>query len=523
MKIKNLKDRKATISGELQALSVKLIKLRAHKDGLKKAEADTKKSMGSLESEVFASFLQKSGLKSLEEVRGKGLIEIESLNEERTQLTNKLNQVRREIDDSNFEKIKAMISTIDNTIKEKTKELNEATKALKAEQKKFEQANKDVINLKNEIEKLVKEIHESDVAISQMQAKLSEMSNLKSRYEMQKKQLVYSINSELQKKQRLVEEMSIKLIEIPYLTDANDQDCSVLDIFDGFKDVIKKHFASASKSFINYTRLFEREQEEEEEAQNKDRMKQIKVTSFGSWFDGLESEDIRERREHYSNVYASITQKMDDLVGASIANEKELNSKVGKFEEKIRDVKAKIQDATSLHDDLQKEFDEVKKQRIEAFNKFFDRFSDAIDTNYKLLTKRKDNFGGKALIYKENQNEPYNGGIYYSATPPSKKFVYDVEQLSGGEKTMAGLALLVTANLVNGFPFMILDESDAFLDQTNSLLLLELIKKLTGDKLLQIVTVSHKGALYENAESLVGTTFIPKKLSSQCFSLDLRK
>ncbi len=41
-------------------------------------------------------------------------------------------------------------------------------------------------------------------------------------------------------------------------------------------------------------------------------------------------------------------------------------------------------------------------------------------------------------------------------------------QLSGGEKTMAGLALYATANMVNGTFFMVFDEADAFLDQENT-------------------------------------------------------
>jgi structural maintenance of chromosome 1 len=42
----------------------------------------------------------------------------------------------------------------------------------------------------------------------------------------------------------------------------------------------------------------------------------------------------------------------------------------------------------------------------------------------------------------ENSEEPYLGGIKYHAMPPLKKF-RDMEQLSGGEKSVAALALLL--------------------------------------------------------------------------------
>lgn len=44
-------------------------------------------------------------------------------------------------------------------------------------------------------------------------------------------------------------------------------------------------------------------------------------------------------------------------------------------------------------------------------------------------------------IFDDTFQEPYNGGIKYHAMPPMKRF-RDMEQLSGGEKTVAALALL---------------------------------------------------------------------------------
>lgn len=48
---------------------------------------------------------------------------------------------------------------------------------------------------------------------------------------------------------------------------------------------------------------------------------------------------------------------------------------------------------------------------------------------------------GNAYLSVDNQDEPYLGAVRYSAVPPSKGF-RDIEQLSGGEKAVAALALL---------------------------------------------------------------------------------
>lgn len=49
--------------------------------------------------------------------------------------------------------------------------------------------------------------------------------------------------------------------------------------------------------------------------------------------------------------------------------------------------------------------------------------------------------GGKADLSLENSEEPFLGGIKYFAVPPTKRY-RDMDQLSGGEKTVAALALL---------------------------------------------------------------------------------
>ena len=49
--------------------------------------------------------------------------------------------------------------------------------------------------------------------------------------------------------------------------------------------------------------------------------------------------------------------------------------------------------------------------------------------------------GGVAYLSLEDSEEPYAAGIKYHAMPPMKRF-RDMEQLSGGEKTIAALALL---------------------------------------------------------------------------------
>lgn len=72
----------------------------------------------------------------------------------------------------------------------------------------------------------------------------------------------------------------------------------------------------------------------------------------------------------------------------------------------------------------------------------FNHIANNIDKIYKQLTKSNTHpLGGTAYLNLENEDDPFLHGIKYTAMPPTKRF-RDMEQLSGGEKTVAALALL---------------------------------------------------------------------------------
>lgn len=74
--------------------------------------------------------------------------------------------------------------------------------------------------------------------------------------------------------------------------------------------------------------------------------------------------------------------------------------------------------------------------------------------------------GGVAELTLENEDEPYLSGITYTVMPPGKRF-RGMEQMSGGEKTVASLVLLFALHSFRPAPFFVLDEVDAALDAKN--------------------------------------------------------
>ncbi|KAG6813644.1 hypothetical protein H0H92_008881 [Tricholoma furcatifolium] len=190
--------------------------------------------------------------------------------------------------------------------------------------------------------------------------------------------------------------------------------------------------------------------------------------------------------------------------------------------ERLEDVEAKLADTEREADKARKEsktardeFQDVKRRR-RAYN----HISDRIDQVYKDLTKGKASpMGGVAYLSLEDSEEPYTGGIKYHAMPPMKRF-RDMEQLSGGEKTVAALALLFAIHSYQPAPFFVLDEVDAALDNTNVAKIANYIRSHASDS-FQFIVISLKGSLYERGNSLVGIYRDQDVNSSRTLTLDV--
>ncbi|KAF9340418.1 Structural maintenance of chromosomes protein 1 [Linnemannia elongata] len=152
---------------------------------------------------------------------------------------------------------------------------------------------------------------------------------------------------------------------------------------------------------------------------------------------------------------------------------------------------------------IKEQFGAVKQERYDRFQKAFTHISEKIDEIYKSLTRSTAfPMGGTAYLSLEDTEEPYLDGIRYHAMPPLKRF-RDMDQLSGGEKTMAALALLFAIHSFRPSPFFVLDEVDAALDNMNVARIGQYLQDHASAD-LQFIVISLKSSLYERGQGLVG-------------------
>ena len=94
-------------------------------------------------------------------------------------------------------------------------------------------------------------------------------------------------------------------------------------------------------------------------------------------------------------------------------------------------------------------------------------------------------------------------GIDVEARPPGKK-VKRLSLLSGGERSLTAVALLVAIFKARPSPFYVMDEVEAALDDTNLQRLMEILAELRDSS--QLIIVTHQKRTMEVADALYGVT-----------------
>ncbi|HWE83672.1 MAG TPA: chromosome segregation protein SMC [Terracidiphilus sp.] len=142
-----------------------------------------------------------------------------------------------------------------------------------------------------------------------------------------------------------------------------------------------------------------------------------------------------------------------------------------------------------------KEIDQISRTRFdEAFARINENFSKVFDRLFH---------GGQAFLRLTDTENQAESGLDIVASPPGKK-LQNVLLLSGGEKSLTALALLVGIFQFQPSPFCVLDEVDAALDETNVGRLADLLRSLSQETQFMIVT--HSKRMMHAADMIYGVT-----------------
>merc|ERR1719487_1234350 len=160
------------------------------------------------------------------------------------------------------------------------------------------------------------------------------------------------------------------------------------------------------------------------------------------------------------------------------------------------DKKKVFDDVNAQRDEKRKELDTLRAERQTKFMKGFEIISMKLKEMYQMIT-----MGGDAELELVDTLDPFSEGIHFSVRPPKKSWK-QIQNLSGGEKTLSSLALVFALHHYKPTPLYFMDEIDAALDFRNVSIIANYIKERT--KNAQFIIISLRNHMFELADLLVG-------------------
>jgi chromosome segregation protein len=205
--------------------------------------------------------------------------------------------------------------------------------------------------------------------------------------------------------------------------------------------------------------------------------------------------------------------KLEDIGGSSgsdIIKEYESSKERDEYlRRELVDLEESIAALKRLMSDLRETVREEFKTGIDKINARFGEFFSAMFggghafVSFVAEYKKNDMENFDENLDSEESGPKFERGVEIHVDLPNKK-VRDLSMLSGGERSLVSIALLFAMSQVNPPPFLVLDETDAALDEANSRRYGDMLEKLSSDT--QLVVVTHNRETMSRAGSIYGVT-----------------
>lgn len=497
------------IEKELRSLEPKRDELRKSMEKRSTAITNTEKRMNRVEDQVFREFCDQIGVENIRQYEERQLRSQQERAQRRLEFSNQESRLMNQLDYERGRDTKGQL-----------KKLKDSRAADKEEFEKLEAEEKEKLKIIEQVDSELQKLH------LEKSSKKSEIDEKEQEIREVKKDVMQCVK-DVTAHQKQMTAMETQLEQKRADRHSLLKSCKMEDIFLPFK-----------KGGMNDIDLGEPSSSQPETSS------QDQTESSSMDVDSTSTQGAKITYEREANLvidYSSLSRGLKQLEDpAEIRNMmNELTNKVNKLQttlqriqapnmkalEKLDGVSSRFQETSAEFEQARNkarkakiEFETVKKERYELFMTAFEHVSTKIDEIYKDIA---NNPSAQAFLGPEDAEEPYLGGINYNCVAPGKRF-RPMDNLSGGEKTVAALALLFSIHSFQPAPFFVLDEIDAALDNTNINKVARYIISET-EKRFQCIVISLKEEFYTRAEALIGITAEPDKdcTVSRVFTLDL--
>nr|VDC94353.1 unnamed protein product [Brassica oleracea] len=481
-KLPNLEQAKRIITEESRRINVELSKSRDEVDKRNTEIRKLEKRINEIVDHIYTGFSKSVGLTNIREYEEKQLKEAQEVAEERLNLSNQLAKLKYQVEYEQNRDVGSRIRKLEFSISSLESDLEKIQKRKSELKELTEKATNEINNWKREMRECKQKSEEYEKEILDWKKQASQATTSITKLNRQINSKETQIEQLISQKQEIAEQCELERIALPVLSDAAEEEDSDGPQYD-FSELDRAHL-------------------QERRPSARDRM----------------DAEYRQKIESKSSEIERTAPNLRALDQYEAIQEKE--KQVSQEFEAARKEEKQVADA----------YNTVKQKRYELFMEAFNHISSIIDKIYKQLTKSNTHpLGGTAYLNLENEDDPFLQGIEYTTMPPTKRF-RDMEQLSGGEKTVAALALLFSIHRPS--PFFILDEVDAALDNLNVAKVAQFIRSKSCQAArenqdaedghgFQSIVISLKDSFYDKAEALVGVYRDVDKSCSSTMSFDL--
>jgi chromosome segregation protein len=214
-----------------------------------------------------------------------------------------------------------------------------------------------------------------------------------------------------------------------------------------------------------------------------------------------------EEREAVEQEIDSLRRKITNIGAVNVDALNELDE----LEQRYNSLAGQYRDLTSAKDSLERIINKINGDSRRLFTETLE----TVRANFQILF-RKVFGGGRADIVLEDENDPLESGVEIIATPPGKNSL-SISLLSGGERALTAVTLLLALFQYRPSPFCVLDEVDGPLDESNIGRFVGVLKDFL--KWTRFVVVTHSKKTMTAANTLYGVTMqesgISKRVSVQ--------
>ncbi len=419
--------------------------------------------------------------------------EREEVLEERQVLEGRLSDTEKRLSSlvQEEEELEEKLQELDKKFREASGEKKELHRRLHVLSVEKARIDTEIKGIEAEVSRLQGEIESSRNLSEDMKKEISILSQ-------EERDIIRQIKEITGKKQAMVDAEALVLKKLKEKEDVLEELISRRAEAEGVKRKLMSELSAVSERLhqtdLELSRLSKEKEYLEDTCRSKLQRRISEDYDFPADIRGIDPEEAREKLKE-------VREKIEKIGAVNLAAIEEFAG----LEKRLVFLKEQEADLRASMKDIQKAIDRIDRQCRKKFKQALEDVNASLGRVFPLLFD-----GGQASLRLDNPGNILESGVEFMIEIPGKR-IRNLNLLSGGEKALGALALIFSIFFIKPSPFCLLDEVDAPLDEANTVRFNKLVRKISRQS--QVILVTHNQQVMETADTLYGVTMEERGIS----------